>query len=325
LSSRMGSSQAQVIWAVGLYSAASSLMLVVNKLALSYIPLHSTVTVAQLLFCAIAVFGMKFSGMIDVDGFEAAKVKPYILYIIVFCLGIYTNARALAVSNVETVIVFRACAPIVVAGLDYVYLGRDLPNKKSTVALLAILVGAAGYVLSDAQFAADGLYAYSWVFAYFVTMCFQMSYGKWCISAVKMTNPVWGAVLYTNTLGILPELFLGFGLFGEGAHVSEVTWTSAGLSVLLLSCINGTVISYAGFNCRNVLSATSFTVVGVMNKMVTVLINCLIWDNHATAVGILWLGVCIGGGTMYREAPLRQNKQQEETGTDIEKGALTSK
>lgn len=45
-------------------------------------------------------------------------------------------------------------------------------------------------------------------------------------------------------------------------------------------------ISFAGFKCQQVITATGYTVVGVMNKMLTVLINVLIWDKHASAVGI---------------------------------------
>jgi len=296
----------QVVSAIALYSAASSLMLIINKLALSLCPLHSAVTVAQLVFCALVVFAMNAAGLIEgLDGFETHKVKPYIWYILGFCIGIYCNMRALAASNIETVIVFRACVPITVALLDYMYLGRSLPNMRSAAALLMIVIGAMGYVSADAQFATTGLSSYTWAFAYFCTMCFQMTYGKYIIKEVKMNHPVWGAVLYTNTLGILPELFIGFVIFDEGSKLPGYTLTTAAAFAIFVSCILGTVISYAGFNCRNVLSATSFTVVGVMNKMVTVLINLVIWENHATWTGIFWLSVCIGAGTVYREAPMR--------------------
>ena len=79
------------------------------------IPLHSTVTVVQLIFCAAIVWGMKLTQLIEVDAFEAAKVQPYVLYILGFCIGIYSNARALEGTSVETVIVFRACTPLVVS------------------------------------------------------------------------------------------------------------------------------------------------------------------------------------------------------------------
>ena len=33
------------------------------------------------------------------------------------------------------------------------------------------------------------------------------------------------------------------------------------------------------------ITATCYTVLGVANKMATVLINCLIWDKHASLLG----------------------------------------
>jgi hypothetical protein len=79
-----------------------------------------------------------------------------------------------------------------------------------------------------------------------------------------------------------------------------------------LSCIFGLAISFFGFSCRQALSATSFTVVGVTNKLLTVLINVTVWSKHAGAFGICMLLVCISGGVLYQvsdgSCPLWQNK-----------------
>ena len=53
------------------------------------------------------------------DDFEWSKVKYYVLYVLAFALGTWTNMKVLQTANVETVIVFRSCCPIVVAGFDY--------------------------------------------------------------------------------------------------------------------------------------------------------------------------------------------------------------
>lgn len=46
--------------------------------------------------------------------------------------------------------------------------------------------------------------------------------------------------------------------------------------VVLMSCIIGIGISISGFMCREAISATSFSVVGNMNKVLTVFINFLV-------------------------------------------------
>ena len=54
------------------------------------------------------------------------------------------------------------------------------------------------------------------------------------------------------------------------------------------------------------VSATSYTLIGVLNKCATVLVNLMIWDQHASPVGIASLFVCLVGGTFYQQAPYRK-------------------
>lgn len=42
-----------------------------------------------------------------------------------------------------------------------------------------------------------------------------------------------------------------------------------------------------------------------MNKMLTVTANVLIWDKHASLSGIGSLAMCLLGGSLYQQAPLR--------------------
>lgn len=42
-----------------------------------------------------------------------------------------------------------------------------------------------------------------------------------------------------------------------------------------------------------------------MNKCLTVLLNTLIWDQHANPQGIFCLFICIAGGIIYKQAPMR--------------------
>ena len=58
-------------------------------------------------------------------------------------------------------------------------------------------------------------------------------------------------------------------------------WTPRAISYLVASCVVGLAISFTGWYCRSQVTATCYTVLGVANKMVTVLVNLLIWDEHA--------------------------------------------
>ena len=63
------------------------------------------------------------------------------------------------------------------------------------------------------------------------------------------------------------------------------------------------------------VSATTYTLVGVVNKFFTVLLNVIIWDKHSTPFGIFAVCICLLAGTMYQQSPRREEtrKQLQET------------
>ena len=80
---------------------------------------------------------------------------------------------------------------------------------------------------------------------------------------------------------------------------------------LTLSCIVGVAISYLGWRARSLVTATCYTVLGVANKMLTVFFNVVMWDQHASSVGILSLVVCLAGAAAYQQAPMRDEAAEK--------------
>ena len=120
---------------------------------------------------------------------------------------------------------------------------------------------------------------------------FDQVYIKYACDTVKMSN--WGRVYYTNLLSCIPVGVL-MVLFREDRDFSD--WLSNNASVeawtaLIASCLCGIGMSYAGFFCRSIVSATMFTVVGIICKVATIVVNCVIWDKHATSTGLAFLAV----------------------------------
>lgn len=99
----------------------------------------------------------------------------------------------------------------------------------------------------------------------------------------------------------------------------DSTWALLGklptesIALVVMGCLVGTGIGYTGWWCRGKISATSFTLVGVLNKCMTVLVNLLIWDQHASPMGILSLFLCLIGGAFYKQAPMRKDKVGEDS------------
>ena len=163
-----------IIASVLAYSFCSGTLVLLNKLTLHFLPFPSLVVSFQLLACIILVYGAKFAGLINVDPIKWEYVKPYLLYILFFSTGVYCNMRSLNISNVETVIVFRALSPILVAFLDALFLGREWPSPRSWAGLITLVIGAYGYASFDEQFQTQGYGAYSWPTAYTIIIALEM-------------------------------------------------------------------------------------------------------------------------------------------------------
>merc|ERR1712039_12481 len=230
-----------------------------------------------------------------------AQFAPYVGS---FVLSIYFNGKVLQYSNVETLITFRSCSPLAVSILDWAFLGRELPSLRSVAALLGVVCGAIGYVLCDSEFKMHGLSAYGWVSVYLVVIIFEMTYAKHMITNVKFDSAIWGTVLYNNALAVGPMLLLAVGS-GELGRLDAVPMQPKSVVVLLVCSVLGICMNWSGWNCRNQISAAAYTLLGVACKLISVLLNVLIWDKHASPPGIAWLIVCVLSSTFYRQAPLR--------------------
>ena len=199
----------------------------------------------------------------------------------------------------ETFVVVRSSSPLLVAVCEWRFMGRELPNARSTATLLLILLGAMGYVRNDATLNAG---AGAWSATWMCVFVFDQLYIKHICDSVPMS--AWGRVLYSNALAAVPAVLLGF-IFREYGVLATYVWTRHALGALALSCLCGVGMSYSAFQLRSLVSATAFTVVGILCKVLTVLINVLIWDKHANAAGLAALMVCLAAGSFYTPAPMR--------------------
>lgn len=66
------------------------------------------------------------------------------------------------------------------------------------------------------------------------------------------------------------------------------------------------------------VSATSFTLVGVVNKFLTVLLNVVVWDKHSTPAGITAVCLCLLAGVFYQQAPRRDAGKENGQGRGVE-------
>ena len=289
--------------ALGLYSLCSGSLLLVNKVVMLYIPSPPLVTAVQCVFCILAVSIGSFAGMLELGPIPPAALRAYGLYAVLFVLGIYSNMKSLEGTNVDTVVVFRSAVPMLVAVGDWAWMGRERPSARSTIALVLVAAGCAAYVAVDAAFKVEGLRAYAWVSVYIICIGAEMLLGKQITSRHEVSLSA--SVLLTNGYALVPFLAIGAAT-GELSHgLDAAHFTPSACAVLAASCALSAGIGATSWWARSLVSSTTFTVVGTVNKLLTVLLNIGIWDKHASPLGTGFLLLALAGGAAYQQAPLR--------------------
>lgn len=288
-----------------LYSICSGSLLLVNKVLLTFIPSAPLVTAIQCAVCIVSIgSGAYFFGRPSLGTLTRPLLEAYGLYSVLFVLGIYSNMRALEVTNVDTVIVFRSTIPLLVSFADWALMGREIPSLRSIISMLVVVIGCSLFVATDAAFHIQGWRAYGWVFVYILCIAGEMIFGKMITS--KHDATLGASVFLTNSFAIIPFLVIGAstGELSRGMHSKFFTFSAT--SVLLASCALSAGIGFTSWWCRSLVSATTFTVVGTVNKVLTVMLNIAVWSKHASALGTFFLLVSLAGGSFYEQAPLRQ-------------------
>ncbi|XP_010428688.1 PREDICTED: GDP-mannose transporter GONST3-like isoform X1 [Camelina sativa] len=304
--------QASVYGVAAGYCLSASLLSIINKWAIMKFPYPGALTAMQYFTSAAGVLLCAQMKLIEHDSLNLLTMWRFLPAAMIFYLSLFTNSELLLHANVDTFIVFRSAVPIFVAIGETLFLHEPWPSVKTWGSLATIFGGSLIYVFTDYQFT---IAAYSWALAYLVSMTIDFVYIKHVVMTIGLNT--WGLVLYNNLEALLlfPLELLIMGELKKIKHeiTDESDWYS--FQVLLpvgLSCLFGLAISFFGFSCRRAISATGFTVLGIVNKLLTVVINFVVWDKHSTFVGTLGLLICMFGGVMYQQSTVKKPKAAQE-------------
>ncbi|KAK8971433.1 GDP-mannose transporter GONST3 [Platanthera guangdongensis] len=300
------------------YCISASLLSIINKWAITKFPYPGALTALQYLTSALGVLLCGRLKILDHDGLDLLTMWKFLPAAIIFYLSLFTNSELLLHANVDTFIVFRSAVPMFVAVGETLFLKQPWPSIPTWLSLATILAGSVIFVLTDYQFS---LTAYSWALAYLLSMSIDFVYIKHVVTTIGLNT--WGLVLYNNLEALM--LFpLELLLMGELKKIKrEITDEPDHHSLwvvlpVVLSCVFGLAISFFGFSCRRAISATGFTVLGIVNKLLTIVINLIIWDRHSSVMGTMGLLICMLGGVLYQQYSSKQKAAAADINPTVE-------
>lgn len=296
------------------YFLSSSALLVLNKVAISVIPNASLLLYAQIASTVVIVSVVAvLSGKQVIFLPSVPMAKAYSSVAAVFLATIYSNFKLIHIVGVNPFIVLRCTTPLMVSILDWCFLGRELPSRRSALALCGIFLSGSAYAWpkitslshQDGGFqyagASSGLF---WAFFWLSCFTLDMVYIKHIVDSYPCNG--YERTIYQNALS-LPFLTVILLSPLETSSISSFSpeGTERAQFALLLSCIAGTVLSFTGMSLRSELSATVFTILGIMCKMASSLLNEIFIESEKSIYSLACIFFSILSSAMYRQAPLR--------------------
>lgn len=293
----VSSKLSKLTW-ITITSFCSTSMVVTNKLILNRVHLPMSLTSCQL-FAAFALTGPKVAS----DGFTRMTYRDGLFYILeasLFALSLLANLQALMLTGVGTVIVGRSTVPLLTFAFEAVTSSKvnSRAMYRSLSSLVGVILFSSLYALTDGRVQISGKGGIIWLVLWICLVACQMVYGKWLISSISLSR--WERVFYTNSCA-LPFMFLL--CIDEWKHIddSQNITEKYTLMLVMLSCTVGIAISYSSWRLRELISATSFGLVGVVNKMVTVCVSALIWPKSFSVHGMFAITGCVLSALFYSE------------------------
>lgn len=291
--------QHKFIWqSVGLacgHTLSASTLTVANKWALEVYPYATTVTGLQVAFTILVVLVIKLSGCYPVDKLEFAKAWHYFPAASMFFLTMVAGNMVIAYASVQVFVVMRAVIPAVTFALDWLLLGGPKPTCTS-YAWLCVMIGGGGMFFTQNTEPLTWP-AIAWALVFLAIMPIDSLLVKKALTDIEFET--WGRVYYQNLLALMMYLPMSLltGEMSEALQLGSIASEPDVLLPLAVTCVLGLSISFFQLNLRNVIRATTFTLLGVLNKVLSVILDAFTTAQTPISItAIVGIVIMIIGG-----------------------------
>jgi drug/metabolite transporter (DMT)-like permease len=287
-----------ISFSIVVYIFCSSCMPIINKAALKSLPRPFAVSALQTASAAVLLMCFRNTGLIEFPSPTSAKLWGWSGVVAAWIVPIVLNMKAIQLLTVETVMMFRSLAIVIVAVGDVVLLKTKI-SARSIVSCIMISLGGVIYASNDLNF---HFWGYIMGGLYAISMVVNSLYIKYCFNQHQEMNS-WEKTFLNNFVstpvviamcGISEDtknLFRDFHALSIKEHL-----------LLALSGIMGFGISMSGTKCREYLSATSFDVLGSCTKYLTLALSLAILRARNSILSIIGICIALSGTVLYSPA-----------------------
>jgi drug/metabolite transporter (DMT)-like permease len=208
--------------------------------------------------------------------------------------------RSLRLLAVPMVTIFKNLTNVLILGGDWYWFSQPV-SPKVLLSLGLTILGAVAAAGVDTRFSASG---YAWMAANCAATAGYVLYMRSVTRTTKLTE--FGGSLYNNVLA-LPLTAAAALASGDFPGVLRMPqWSSPGFVLaLLLSGVIGFALSICSLWCMKATSASTYAIIGALNKVPLAAIGVLAFADPLTLKLALYIALGLGAGVMYAMAKVR--------------------
>lgn len=296
-----------LIGSAAFYLASSAGMSILNKLAVTALPLPVTLVVIQMAFTtATTLCGWRLIHIGSLrDALRWGCTVP-----LLFNAMLVSSMFAMRHNTLGTIAVFRNIAPLFTLAIERVFRVPIEVDGPTIASLLTIVLGVGIYHAASIQFSRVGLTAIGVNIVFAVLERILQRY-LLAQEPVDLSKP--GMMLLNNAVGIAINgvLLVAFGeawsagaAGGEPPALGSVLWglTLGQWGVVAASCANGVAISYAGLRVQQLVTATTFMVLTNANKLIVILYGAVALGERTSLSAAVGMALSLVGSFWYARA-----------------------
>ena len=254
----------------------------------------------QCIVAVVCVQAAKYFKYVECPDFEWKVARSWLPLNLLFIGMLCTGFLSLVYNNVPMVTVFKNLTNVVTVAGDALVFGE----KVSFLTVLSILVMVLGAVLAgvhDLQFSFLG-YCFMGFNCLFTSG--YVLYMRFASTTIKL--PKFGMVYYNNLLSVL--LLLPLIAYSDELPklMDPNIMTTSFILNNVLAGLLGFYLNFASLWCVSSTSATTYAVVGSLNKVPITILGFVLFDTVMTSEGAIFITLATIGGFVYAYAKFKE-------------------
>ena len=288
-----------------MYSVVSVCMVISNKMISSTLPSEArahlpqaSVILFQCFIAVVMVAAAKQCNIVEYPSFSFAVAKSWMPLNILFIGMLFSGFMSLVYVSIPMVTITKNLANIITVFGEWYLFGEPL----SYLTLLSVLIMVVGAVLAGANDLEFNLYGYLWM----AINCFFTSgyvlYMRFASTSIKL--PKFGMVYYNNLISMALLLPVCIARSEFSAFMDPAVMTLPFLSANLVAGVLGFYLNFASLWCVSATNATTYAIVGSLNKVPITVLGFFLFSAKMTSEGVVFITMATAGGFLYAYSKL---------------------